>query len=200
MHTLGHEHTWAQTHIYIHASYSFGQVAQQTCNLASIQEWWYRTQIQPNNFRGDWSWDSFYSHSLLTAESSKAVVINWLFVMTKLLRRSKHARKYKCRLTVHVQHYLNCVYLYMYFFLTADIQVIEIKLMNYFSLTSKNLKLEHNEAFSAEIRKLFDVSRIQLVQEMLDTATERDLWSLHFSIQFMKRKNNVLQILGIKYA
>ena len=62
-------------------------------------------------------------------------------------------------------------------------KVIEIKLMNYFSLASKNSKLECNEAFSVEIilyfirnkKNQFDVSRIQSVQEALDTATERDL-------------------------
>ena len=61
-------------------------------------------------------------------------------------------------------------------------KVIELKLMNYFSLASKNSKLERNEPFSAEIilyfirnKGNFDVFRIQSVQEALDTATERDL-------------------------
>ena len=54
--------------------------------------------------------------------------------------------------------------------------------MNYFFLASKNSKLERNEPFSAEMILYFirnkgnvDVSRIQSVQEALDTATERDL-------------------------
>ena len=49
---------------------------------------------------------------------------------------------------------------------------------------SKHSMLERNEAFSAEIilcfirnkGKLFAISRIQSVQEALDTATERDLF------------------------
>ena len=41
--------------------------------------------------------------------------------------------------------------LYFFFFASWYSKVIEIKLMNYFSLASKNSKLELNEAFSAEI-------------------------------------------------
>ena len=40
---------------------------------------------------------------------------------------------------------------FLYFFESWYSEVIEIKLMNYFSLTSKNSKLERNEAFSADI-------------------------------------------------
>ena len=84
-----------------------------------------------------------------------------------------------CRLTDRVRHYLNSVYLAikrqsninellakthdiqdlmagiyyrpLYFFDSWYSKVIEIKLMNYFALASKNLKLERNEAFSAEL-------------------------------------------------
>ena len=46
------------------------------------------------------------------------------------------------------------------------------------------------------MRELFDVSRIQSVQEALDTATERDCeadtFHIMYTIQFMKHKNNVL--------
>ena len=52
MRTPEHAHTY--TYMY---AYSPGPVAQlaarQICNLSSIQRSWYRTQIQPNNFRGD---------------------------------------------------------------------------------------------------------------------------------------------------
>ena len=46
------------------------------------------------------------------------------------------------------------------------------------------------------MRELFDVSRIQSVQEPLDTATERDYeadtFHIIYTVQFMNHKNNVL--------
>ena len=84
--TFRHAHIYA----YMHA-YSTGPVVQLAiCNLSSVRGSWYRTHVQPNSFRGDWSWwAGFYSHSLSTAESSKAVVINWrkyvLFVLVNCL-------------------------------------------------------------------------------------------------------------------
>ena len=114
IHTLEHAHTY--TYIY---AYSPGPVAQfaarQICNLSSVHESWYRTQLQPDNFRGDWSWDSFYRHFLSTAESSKAVEINWrkyvLFVLVNCLGGPSMSGYSVCRLTDRVRHYLNSVYL-----------------------------------------------------------------------------------------
>ena len=75
-HTLEHAHT--NTYIYAYSPDPVAQFAvQQICNLPSVQgSWSYRTQIQANNFRGDWSWDSFYSHSLSTAQSSKQLSLS----------------------------------------------------------------------------------------------------------------------------
>ena len=109
-----HTHTWARTHIHIHLCILPGPVAQfaarQICILSSIQGSWYRTQIQPNNFHGDWSWDSFYTHSLSTAESSKAVVINWrkyvFFVLVNCLGGLSMSGYSVYSLTHRVQHYL----------------------------------------------------------------------------------------------
>ena len=55
----------------------------------------------------------FYSRSLSTAESSKAVVINWRMccLYYKLLRRYKDAGNSVCRLTELVRHDRNSVYL-----------------------------------------------------------------------------------------
>ena len=56
--------------------------------------------------------------------------------------------------------------------------MIGIKLTNYFSLASKNLKLERNEAFSAEIILYFTRNTgnyLTFPEEALDTSTERDL-------------------------
>ena len=113
--------TFRHAHIYtyIHA-YSTGPVAQlaarQICNLSSIQGSWYRTHVQPNSFRGNWSWwAGFYSHSLSTAESSKAVVISWrkyvLFVLVNCLGGVRMPGNSVCRLTDRVRHDRNSAYL-----------------------------------------------------------------------------------------
>ena len=107
-----HAFELAPIYTYMHA-YSPGPVAQfaarQICNLSPIQGTWYRTHVQPNHFRGDWSWDSFYSHSLSTTESSKAKCV--LFVMFNCLGGLRMSRNSMCRLTGRVRHYLNSVYL-----------------------------------------------------------------------------------------
>ena len=84
--------------------------------------------------------------------------------------------------------------------------------MNYFSLESKNLKLERNKAFSVVLMLLlykeygsyFDVSSIQSVQEALDTAPERDCeaYTFHiiYMVQFMKQKITFFFKYLIKYA
>ena len=66
-------------------------------------------------FGGYWSWDNFYSHSLSTAESSKAVVINWqkyvLFLLVNCLGDLRMPGNSVCRKTYRVRHYLNSFYL-----------------------------------------------------------------------------------------
>ena len=110
---------YANIYAYMHA-YSTGPVAQlaarQICNLSSVEGSWYRTHVQPNSFRGDWSWwAGFYSHPLSTAESSKAAVINWrkyvLFVLVNCLCGIRIPGNSVCRLTDHVRHDRNSVYL-----------------------------------------------------------------------------------------
>ena len=90
----------------------------------------------------------------------------------------------------HILYRLLYFFFFFFFFLDSWYSKgIEIKLMNYFSLASKNSNLERNGPFLAKIRlyfirnkgNYFEVSRSQSFQEALDTATERDLWSLHFS-------------------
>ena len=96
-------------------------------------------------------------------------------------------------------------YRILYFFDSWYSKVIEIKLSN-FSLASKNSKLEHNEAFSAEIilyiirnkgnylRFLefnqFRRSSILQQKEMCESYT----FHIIYTIQCMKHKSNVLQI------
>ena len=108
-------HTCMFRHVHIYAymhTYSTGPVAQlaaqlaaqQICNLSSVQGSWYWTHVQPNSFRGDWSWwAGFYSHSFSTPESSKAVVINWLkyvlFVLVNCLSGIRMPGNSVCRLT-----------------------------------------------------------------------------------------------------
>ena len=84
-----HTRTFRHAHIYayIHA-YSTGPGAQwqRGRSVICLQPRGRDSHVQPNSFRGDWSWGTgFYSHSLSTAESRKAVVINWrkyvLFVL-----------------------------------------------------------------------------------------------------------------------
>ena len=108
--TFEHAHIYA----YMHA-YSPGPVAQlaarQICNLSSIQGSWYRTDVQPNNFRGDWSWDSFYSHSLSTAQLSLIGEVCSLCMFTVVLVNCLGGLPGNCvcRLTDPARHYLNSV-------------------------------------------------------------------------------------------
>ena len=82
--------------------------------------------------------------------------------------------------------------------------MIDIKLMNYFSLASKNSKLERNDAFSAEIILCFirnkgnyltflefsQFRRPSILQqkEICDAYTFRVI----YMVQCMKHKNNVV--------
>ena len=83
-------------------------------------------------------------------------------------------------------------------------KVIEIKLMNYFSLASQNSKLERNEAFSAEIILYFirnkgnyltflEVSHFRR-RSILQQIEICEAYTFHiiYTIQCMKHKNNVL--------
>ena len=83
-------------------------------------------------------------------------------------------------------------------------KVIEIKLMNYFSLASQNSKLERNEAFSAEITLYFirnkgnyltflefsQFRRRSILQQK--EICEAYTFQIIYTIQIMKHKNNVL--------
>ena len=83
-------------------------------------------------------------------------------------------------------------------------KVIEIKMMNYFSLASKNSKLEHNEAFSAEIILYFIRNKGNYLtflefsqfrrRSILQQKEICEAYTFHiiYMIQFMKHKNNVL--------
>ena len=114
-----HTRTLRHAHIYAYMrAYSKGPAAQltarQICNLSLVQGSWYRTHVQPNSFHGDWSWwAGFYSHSLSTAESSKAFVINWrkyvLFVLVNCLGGIRMPGNSVCRLTYRVRHNRNSV-------------------------------------------------------------------------------------------
>ena len=120
-----HTRTFSHAHIYAYMhAYSTGPIAQlaarQNCNLSSIQGSWYRTHVQPNSFRGNWSWwAGFYSNSLSTAESSnlKAVVINLrkcaLFVLVNCLGGIRMPGNSVCRLADRVRHDRNSVYLHV---------------------------------------------------------------------------------------
>ena len=116
-----HTRTFRHAHIYAYMhAYSRGPIAQlaarQICNLSSVQGSWYRTHFQPNSFRGNWLWwAGFYSNSVSTAESNKAVVINWrkyaLVVLVKYLGGIRMPGNSVCRLTDRVRHDRNSVYL-----------------------------------------------------------------------------------------
>ena len=82
--------------------------------------------------------------------------------------------------------------------------VIEIKLMDYFSLASKNSNLERNEAFSAEMILCFIRNKGNYLT-FLDLSQFRRRWILQqreiceaytfhniYTVQCMKHKNNFL--------
>ena len=83
-------------------------------------------------------------------------------------------------------------------------KVIEINLMNYFSLASKNSKLERNEAFSAEIILYFIRNKGNYLtypefsqfrkRRMLQQKEVCEAYTFHIicTIQCMKHKNNVV--------
>ena len=83
-------------------------------------------------------------------------------------------------------------------------KVIEIKLMNYFSLASKNSKLERNEAFSAEIILYFIRNKGNYLtflefsqfrrRSILQQKEVCEAYTFHiiYTIQCIKHKNNIL--------
>ena len=83
-------------------------------------------------------------------------------------------------------------------------KLIEIKLMNYFSLASQNSKLERNEAFSAEIILYFIRNKGNYLtflefsqfrrRSILQQKEICEAYTFHiiYMIQCMKHKNNVL--------
>ena len=88
------------------------------------------------------------------------------------------------------------------FFDSWYLKVIEIKLMNYFSLESKNSKLERNELFSAEIILYFirnkgnyltlfsQFRRLSILQQK--EICEAYTFHIIYTVECMKHKNNVL--------
>ena len=97
-----------------------------------------------------------------------------------------------------------CYHLLYFFFASWYSKVIEIKLMNYFSLASKNSKLELNEAFSAEVILYFirnegnyltflefsQFRRRSILQQK--EICEAYTFHISYTVQCMKHKNNVL--------
>ena len=95
-------------------------------------------------------------------------------------------------------------YRLLYFFASWYSKVIEIKLMNYFSVASKNSKLELNEAFSAEIivyvirnegncLTFLEFSQFRR-RSILKQKQICEAYTFHIicTVQCVKHKNNVL--------
>ena len=72
-------------------------------------------------------------------------------------------------------------------------KVIEIKLMNYFSLASKNSKLERNEAFKGNYLTFLEFSEFRR-RSILQQEEICEAYTFHiiYTVQCMKHKNNVL--------